>query len=184
MKVVLIAALSADGKIAESDDQLSLDWTSKEDLKFFVKKTKECGVVIMGRKTFETIGKPLKDRKLIVMTRQEVPPFSREPARTNVRSDGDKGGLEFGTVEYTNEQPRELIDRLKQEGHDMVAVAGGSTIYSLFLKEGLVTDFYLTVEPVLFGDGIPLAKGFNRINLKLIDVTRLGEQSVLLHFSV
>jgi len=31
MKVILVAAMSADGKIAESPEQNSLDWTSKED---------------------------------------------------------------------------------------------------------------------------------------------------------
>ena len=35
MQVVLIAAISADGKIAEEKDQSSLDWTSKEDTLFF-----------------------------------------------------------------------------------------------------------------------------------------------------
>ncbi len=41
MKIILIAAISGNGMIAEREGQSSLDWTSKEDTKFFVEKTKE-----------------------------------------------------------------------------------------------------------------------------------------------
>ena len=175
MKVILLAAISANGKIAEHEGQTSLDWTSKEDLRFFVEKTKEIGVLIMGRKTFETIGKPLKGRRTIVMT--------REKGQTGEK--GNRPGPQTpseGMVEFINEQPRELLERLQKEGIESVVVAGGSSIYSQFLKEGLVTEMFLTVEPVLFGDGVPLATGFERINLLLVESTRLGEGSVLLHF--
>ncbi len=162
MKVILIAAMSVDGKIAESAEQNSLDWTSKEDTRFFIEKTKESGVVIMGSKTFNTIGRPLKDRRLIVMT------YSPEDYSVN-------------GVEFTKQQPNELLARLKKEGHESVVVAGGSSVYSIFIREGLITDYFLTIEPVLFGKGVPFAHGFDRVNLKLVNSTRLGEHSVLLH---
>lgn len=166
MNVWLIAAMSVDGKIAESADQLSLDWTSKEDTRFFVQKTKEAGVMIMGRKTFETIGKPLKGRRIIVMTRQKDLHFEGEG------------------VEYSSLEPRELLDQLSSEGVSTVVIAGGSSIYSAFLSEHLVTDLYLTIEPHVFGNGVPLASGFERIDLRLVDVTRLSDQAVLLHYKV
>lgn len=177
MKVILLAAISANGKIAQHEGQTSLDWTSKEDLRFFVEKTKEVGVLIMGRKTFDTIGKPLKGRRVIVMTREGS--RGLQPAKDD-RQD-PKTTLE-GVIEFINEQPKDLITRLEKEGNESVVVAGGSSIYSQFLREGLVTDLYLTIEPVLFGDGVPLASGFDRINLSLVDVQRLGESAVLLHF--
>jgi len=168
MKVILLAAISANGKIAEHEGQTSLDWTSKEDLHFFIEKTKEIGVLIMGRKTFETIGKPLKGRRVIVIT--------KEGREVMEEKDGN------GKVEFTSEQPRELLERLQKEGIESVIIAGGSSIYSQFLSEGLITEVFLTVEPVLFGNGVSLASGFERINLSLVESTRLGEGSVLLHF--
>jgi len=71
MKIILIAAMTLNGMIAQTRDQNSLEWTSKEDTAFFIEKTKEAGVVVMGQKTFETIGKPLKGRRLIVLTQDE-----------------------------------------------------------------------------------------------------------------
>ena len=63
-----------------------------------------------------------------------------------------------------------------------MAICGGSSVYGLFLKEGLVDELFLTVEPILFGSGIPLASGFDCINMQLVDVTRLGAHTVLMHY--
>ena len=46
-----------------------LPWNIPEDLKFFKQKTLN-KVVIMGRKTFESLGKPLPKRLNIIITRQ------------------------------------------------------------------------------------------------------------------
>lgn len=165
MNVWLIAAVTADGKIAQTPGQSSLDWTSKEDTRFFVEKTKEAGVVIMGRKTFDTIGKPLKGRRIIVMSRE-----SKESTMEG--------------VEYTTLEPVALLNQLSREGVETVALAGGSTIYSQFLRDGLVTDLFLTVEPHLFGDGVPLATGFDRIDMRLVDATPLNDQAVLFHYKI
>ena len=172
IKVILIAAISADGKIAERADQKSLDWTSKEDLKFFIERTKQAGVVIMGRKTFETIGKPLKGRLNVIMTSD---PNRRIDSATLA---------EVGVIEYTSNPPGEIIKDLETRGYTEVAICGGSSIYGQFLKERLVDELFLTVEPVLFGSGVPLASNFDRINLELLDSIKLGERAMLLHFKV
>ena len=158
--------MSVDGKIAEKAEQSSLDWTSKEDLRFFIEKTKEAGVVIMGRKTFATIGKPLKDRKLVIMT-----------------SDPEKQESMDG-VEYTSEAPESIVHKLEADGFTSVVIGGGAGVYSQFLAAGLVTDLFLTIEPVLFGRGIPLAQDFDRMNLKIVETRMLNEQSILLHYTI
>ena len=167
MEVFLIAAMSANGKIAEYVDQASLDWTSKEDMQFFVKKTKEAGNLVMGRTTFETIGKPLPKRLNVIMTR--TPDASK-----NI----DEQLL------YTDKSPEEIIEYLSNKGFDQVAIAGGAQIYSLFLKSGLVTDLYLTIEPVLFAGGVPLIEGMDRLDLELVEHEALGEQAIMLHYKV
>lgn len=189
MQVILLAAISVDGKIAERTDQTSLDWTSKEDTKFFVEKTKEVGVVIMGRKTFETIGKPLKGRRVIVLSREVngmTPASGPADSSRLFPSAGDHAVFSVippeGIVEYVNLSPHHLLKRLENEGHDAVVVAGGSSVYSQFLRDGLVTDLYLTVEPVLFGTGISFSSDVDRINMQFVEMRMLGSQSILLHY--
>lgn len=166
MKVTLIAAISADGKIAEKAEQSSLDWTSKEDTKFFIEKTKEAGTVVMGRKTFATINKPLKGRRVIVLTRD---PSKETP---------------MPGVEFSNAEPIALVRQLESEGVAELALAGGASVYGQFLQAGLVTDVYLTIEPILFGGGVPLAQGFERVPLKLESIKQLNPQTVVLHYIV
>ena len=67
MKVILIMAQTADGKIARASDEL-VDWTSKEDKRFFIDKTKEAGVMVMGSNTYRTIWRPLPGRLNVVLT--------------------------------------------------------------------------------------------------------------------
>jgi dihydrofolate reductase len=174
MKVSLLAAVSADGFIAESSDQLA-DWTSKEDKRFFVSKTKEAGVLVMGRKTYDTIGRPLPGRLNVIMTRN-----------AELVSPPDMGEREGAseTLRYTSDTPKQIIESLRSEGFKEVVIAGGAEVYSLFMREGLVTDLFLTIEPVLFGGGVPLLRDVPPVKLQLEESKMLGEQAVLLHYTV
>src|SRR5687768_16704796 len=65
MTVSLIAAVSDNGVIGRSG---GLPWHLPGDLKWF--KDKTLGhTMIMGRKTFESVGKPLPGRQTVVVTR-------------------------------------------------------------------------------------------------------------------
>ncbi len=66
MKIVIVAAIGENNVIGR-DGQLP--WRLKSDLKHFRALTMG-KPVIMGRKTFESIGRPLEGRTNIVMTRE------------------------------------------------------------------------------------------------------------------
>lgn len=161
MKVFVIAALSADGFIARSSNEFP-DWTSKEDKLEFVKLTKN-SVLIFGGNTFRSIGKPLPNRKNIVYTRRNI---------------SIKG------VETTQENPKRLINRLEKANTESVAICGGGSIYSMFLRSGLVTDLYLTYAPILFGTGIKFLDNTVNINLNLIDLKKLNENTLQMHYKI
>ena len=59
------------------------------------------------------------------------------------------------TVTHSSEPPRDLLERLFDEGAEHVYVDGGITIQG-FLSKGLVDETTVTVIPVILGDGIPL----------------------------
>jgi dihydrofolate reductase len=64
MKIVLVAAIGENNVIGREG---KLPWRLKSDLQHFKRVTLNRPVV-MGRKTFDSIGKPLKDRTNIVVT--------------------------------------------------------------------------------------------------------------------
>lgn len=65
MKISLIVAMASNKTIGKEND---LPWHIPSDLKRF-KKLTTGNAVIMGRKTYETLGKPLPDRHNIIITR-------------------------------------------------------------------------------------------------------------------
>jgi len=67
MNISIIAAIGRNNELGKKGD---LIWKLPNDLKNF-KKITEGHTVIMGRKTFESIGKPLPNRKNIVITRNK-----------------------------------------------------------------------------------------------------------------
>lgn len=162
MKVVLIAAISADGFIARANNELA-DWTSPEDKKMYREVTKRSGVMIMGRTTYDTIGRPLPGRRTIVYTSHE---------------------LDNAEVETTQEAPAELLKRLEADGYEEVMICGGQQIYDLFLNAGVVDELSLTVEPTLFGEGISLFATSKHAKLQLTESSKLNENTLLLKYEV
>ena len=70
MKVVIIAAIAEDGTIGHAG---KIPWHISDDLKRF-KRVTMGHPVIMGRKTYESIGQPLPGRRNIVLTHHPMGP--------------------------------------------------------------------------------------------------------------
>ena len=167
MKISLIASITADGFIAQSVEQSSLKWTSREDTRFFVQFTKRVGTIIMGSRTFETINKPLPDRKIIVLTRsKKYDQFETDQVRAESRD------------------IKEVLEELESLGQEEVAITGGTSVYTQFMKANLVDELYLTVEPIIFGKGLNLFNESLDQELELIEIIDLSEQTKVLHYKV
>lgn len=136
-EISIIAAVSENGVIGKDN---RLPWRLPEDLKRFRDLTTG-HVVIMGRKTFESIGMALPDRINIVVTRDEK--FSAP------------GCIVCHSLE----------DALKvgQESGDKIFVIGGEQIFSEFMSH--VSRLYLTlIEREFEGDAhFPDYSAFERV---------------------
>lgn len=122
MTLSAIAAMAANRVIGVDND---LPWHLPEDLKFFREKTKGA-VMIMGRKTFESLGKPLPGRYHVVVTRN--PDYRYEHERVRIVESIDKA-VDFART-------------LTPPWPDEVFVVGGGEIYKQSLH--LVDRIYLT----------------------------------------
>jgi dihydrofolate reductase len=74
--VTLVAAVAANGVIGKDG---SLPWHLPDDLRHF-KRLTNGHVLVMGRRTFDSIGRPLPGRTTIVVTRQ--PQWHADGVRT------------------------------------------------------------------------------------------------------
>ncbi|MBD3279412.1 MAG: dihydrofolate reductase [Candidatus Pacebacteria bacterium] len=170
MQVFLIAAVTVDGLIAKDIKSPSTTWTSQADKAFFQQRTKKAGVVVMGRKTFATVGKPLPGRLNIVYSRQTRAELLGTAAKQFSKEQ----------LQVTQAQPQQLVKQLAAQGLTELAICGGSTIYTMFMQAGVVNRLYLTVEPVIFGQGLTLFKRSLEPKLKLINSRQLNDQGTIL----
>jgi len=160
-------AITLDGKIAKHTTQLA-DWTSKADKKIFVDETKKAGVIIMGKTTYDTIGRPLPGRLNIIM---------------ELNADNSKNIP--NSLEFTETPPKKLIQQLTNRGFNNIILGGGSTINGLFLKENLVDEIWLTIEPKIFGEGLLLFKGADvNLDLELIEVIHLDKNVIHVRYKI
>lgn len=110
----------------------SLPWEIKDDLRWFKSLTRG-KTLIMGRKTFESIGKPLKGRLNLVLS-SKANELNQTNKYTNLKFYSSKETL---LKDITN--PKEVF------------VIGGSNIYSDFIS--LVDKVYISEVQTTLGGG-------------------------------
>ncbi len=165
MKVTLLMAITLDGKIGKDSEHFP-DWTGKADKKLFVEMTKKAGVLIMGSKTFDTIGRPLPERKNIILTRQK-----------NKKS-------QWENLVFSSQKPKDILEELSAEGFSEVILAGGAQINSLFAKARCIDEIIVTISPKIFGGGVGLFTEEIEMDLELLDIQKIDDQVLSLRYHV
>ena len=165
MIVTLVMALTADGKIGRDPDHFP-DWTGKEDKKLFAAISKKAGAVIMGSKTFDTLGKPLPNRKNIILTRNR----ERQSKWPNLH--------------YTDKDPETILKELEAEGYSEVVLAGGAWVNTLFAQANLIDNIVVTISPKIFGSGLSLFTEAVYMDLELKSMDRIGQNLICLKYEV
>lgn len=112
----MIAAIGSNNEIGKANE---IPWNIKEDLKYFKEVTLE-KPILMGRKTYESIGRPLPKRINVVLT-----------SDINFSA---KGVI----VVHSKEEAMCFLNQYSES-----FIIGGSQIYDLFLED--VNLLYLTL---------------------------------------
>lgn len=118
----IIVAVAQNGAIGRNNGLL---WHISEDLKYF-KGTTMGHPVIMGRKTYESVGRPLPGRRNIVLTR---------------------GGLEVPQIKNPRTTSMEVVDSLEKvleiaAGDQEFFIMGGGMLYNATF--GVADKLYIT----------------------------------------
>ncbi len=166
MKVILYMAITPNGMIARKYDDTS--WISKEEWDSYSAAVRRAGNLVVGRRTYNILTKQpefseLKAVKLIVVSRKNFSTLSSN----HFIAHSPKGALR-------------LLKDFKE-----IVVAGGGLLNSSFMKENLIDEIYLDVEPILFGRGIRLfAEDDFETKLELIGTKKLSNSEIQLHYKV
>jgi len=79
-----------------------------------------------------------------------------------------------------------LVKRLESKGYKEALLTVGGKLSSLFFQKKLINEFYLTLEPKIFGKGIPMvAESDLDVSFQLQSSKKLNKKgSLLLKYSV
>jgi dihydrofolate reductase len=167
MKTILIFVSTLDGKVTKWGEPHVSSWSSHQDQDYYKDVLNESRLIVMGSNTFNAdTFKPSANHQLIIMTRHH----------------GQYKNLEVpGQLEFTSESPVDLVTRFRSKGHKQMLVVGGPHVATSFLKEQLIDELWLTLEPKIFGTGSNFATDVTLdISLRLLHFEKVNEQGTLI----
>ncbi len=167
-KLVLLMHTSLDGFVAGPNGEM--DWIYVDDEMFNIagERTNEADTALYGRITYQ-------------MMESYWPTAASQPAATkhdiehsawynSVRKvvlSRTMKGAGLANTEIICENIADEVNRLKQEpGKDILLIGSPSAVHSL-MEDNLIDEYWLFINPVLLGQGIPLFKDIKNI-IKLI----------------
>jgi dihydrofolate reductase len=134
--VTIIAAIGENNALGKDND---LIWHLPEDLKRF-KRTTSGHHILMGRKTFESIGKPLPNRTSVIITR-------------------NKKYIQEGCIVVNSIEKAIEVSKVDNQ----IFIIGGAQIYNEAMKENLADRLDITLVHQPFEADV----FFPEINLKI-----------------
>lgn len=169
MKVTLYMATTVNGFIAKENDDTT--WVTETEWESFSGMIKKHGNMIIGRRTYEIMLKndefnrsKLNEIKTVVLTSESI--------KIN--------NPKFVSVAKSPQQALNLLREFKT-----IMVCGGGGLNASFMKENLVDEIYLDIEPIIFGKGIQLfADADFQVKLELIDTKQLSPNELQVHYRV
>ena len=173
MRVILIAAQSLDGFITKHDAPGS-GFASSADQVHLRRSLQGFDCSLMGAETYRTARAEIRERMTAPRLRIVL---SHTPEK--FQADTLPGRLEFSAA-----PPAQLIAGLAKRGFARCALLGGAQIHSLFLAAGLVDELWLTIEPLLFGDGTRLLAQRTDTRPRLFAEEKLAADTLLLKYEI
>ncbi|MDE1767915.1 MAG: dihydrofolate reductase [Candidatus Micrarchaeota archaeon] len=187
-KITLFMMVSLDGFFEGQNHDLSWHHVDNEFNKFAIVQLKEAGLIFFGRRTYELFEsfwpkaesdpRASKDNLEIahLINNMEKIVFSRKMKSV-------KEGKNWKNVTLRHEVDPDEIKRLKQQGGKGIWIGGSSDLSVSLIKEGLIDEFRIMINPVVIGNGKRLFVGLNeKLELKLVKTRNFKSGNVLLYF--
>ena len=183
-KLKLQVQISVDGYIAGPNGEMDwMAWNWDDALKKYVGDlTDPIDTIILGRKLAEGFIPYWAN----VAANPDHPEFTSGKKYTDTHKVVFTKTLDKSAWDNTVLAKGDLVDEInnlkQQEGKDIIAY-GGSTFVSSLIKEGLIDEYHLFVNPTAIGDGMPIFQNLNEnLKLKLVKSIAFDCGIAILHY--
>lgn len=167
MKTILFLSTSIDGLISDQQGIPNFGDAAWPDWAHYVN---EAGSVIAGRSSFEQVesddmGTLLKPEHKIVLSTKEV-----DVSNTDWKA---------------TPSPTAALELLQNAGAETAIIGGGRSVAYAFMKENLIDEIVIDLQPVAFGAGTPMfGDVLDKVQLSLISTTTLASGALRLQYAV
>ncbi|WP_420151757.1 dihydrofolate reductase family protein [Spirosoma sp.] len=185
-KLKLQVQISLDGFIAGPTSEMDwLVWNWDEALMQYVDSiTEPVGTILLGRKLAEGFIDAWRSRAENPETAE--PGANKMNDTPKIVFSNNLESLEGKNWANTTLNKGNLVDEVtslkKQEGGDLIAYGGAEFVSSL-IKNNLIDDYYLFVNPVALGKGLPIFGDVETyLALKLVEAKPFACGITVLHY--
>ena len=173
-KLMMKMSISIDGFVSGPNGKN--DWifrsSDEESRAWVLQSTREAGLLIMGRKSFEEMSPywPTATGPLAAAM-NEIPKavFTQKGFKVSPGASSTPAAVSWAETRVVDGDLAERIRQLKQEPGKPILAFGGAGFMRGLIGTGLIDEYHLVIHPVALGSGLPifndLAKPFD---LKLV----------------
>lgn len=156
-KLVLIAHTSLDGFVAGPNGELDWFEPGEENLDFVCQITEEADIALFGRISYQLLDSYWPGaRNNPAASKAEI---SYSNWYNNARKIVISRTIATGDLPNTTNIADNIVDRIreiKQLPGKNILVFGSPSITQILMRNNLIDDYWIFVNPVIFGKGIPL----------------------------
>jgi dihydrofolate reductase len=194
-KLIMKMSMSVDGFVSGVDG--AKDWVFKTgdegSLAWSVGKIREAGLIIMGRKSFETMAPywptatgpfaaPMNEIPKAVFTKKGFKGIDTVRTTTSEQS---SAAVTWAEARVFDGDLAEGINDLKAESGKPIVAIGGAGFMRNLIATGLIDEYHLAIHPVVLGSGLPIFTGLEIPRyLKLMDVKAFPKGVVAMAYHV
>jgi len=173
-KVILLAHTSLDGFVASKDGSLDGFEPGDENLAFVCKLTETADAALFGRVSYQLLQQywPTAYKKQGATTAEIAYSNWYNDATKIVASHTMHGMNYLNTVFIKGNLENEINNIKRQPGKDILLFGSPSVTQSL-MENNIIDEYWIFINPAIFGEGIPLFKEMKHTIKLQLDATKI-----------
>ena len=185
-KLISFMHISLDGFVAGPNGEMDWIKVDEEIFSYVAKRISEGDTALYGRKTYEMMenywptaaDKPNASKHDI-----EHSKWYSEVYKVVLSKTLHNAGLK--NTKIISDNLSNEINEIKKQGDSEILLFGSPTATHSLIQQNLIDGYWLFVNPVVLGRGIPLFTSMDKkINLKLLEAHQFSNGVVVLNYTV
>ena len=184
--LVLVAHLSLDGFAAGPKGELDGFPSAEENLEFVCSLTEGADAALFGRKSYELLNSYWPGAKAIPdVTKGEIAYSNWYNGAQKIVISKTMAKADLDRTTIISDNISNEISKIKKQAGKNILIFGSPAASESLMQSDLIDEYWIFINPVLFGSGIPLFKGStNKRKFKLLETKQFSNGEIALHYTI